>query len=164
MRYLIILAIFLGGCIGLGDTDSTVKGGNGDGDGDGGSGDGDGCKIEGSQIGEGGVVIYLGSKTVTFDNWIGKSGASGEFVGFSLTLSGGDSVSYVVKAGTERFPGTATTWMHPAGEGGSAAKGISNVDMCDDPDADGGGDGGDDGGGDGGGDDGGGGDDPPIIL
>ncbi len=141
MRYF-ILAIFLGGCLELGDSDAPIKG-QGDGEEEEqGGGDGDDCKIEGEQIGQEGVVIYLGTKTVTFGNWVGKSGENGEYVGFSLTLSGGSSVSYVVKAGGERHPSTAMSWVHPAGpDGGSNAPGISNVDMCDDPGDDGDGDG-----------------------
>ncbi len=167
MRHCLILSILLTGCfVELGDSGSTVEGDEAeDGDGAGGKGDNDECKIEGAQIGED-VVIQLGSKTVTFGNWVGKSDSPGEYVGFSLTLAGGSSVSYVVKSGGERAPSTALTWMHPAGaDGGPDAPGISNVDFCDDPDADGGGggdcNGGDgcpDGGGDGGGEDG------PIIL
>jgi hypothetical protein len=142
MRYLAFVTLLLGGCLGFGNSDSAVEGQDGEGGGE------EGCKIEGGQIGED-VVIYLGPKTVTFGDWIGKSGSPGEYVGFSLTLDGGSSVSYVVKAGTERHPSTATAWVHPAGpDGGSNAPGISNVDFCDDPDAGGGGGGG--GGGDGG--------------
>ena len=168
MRSCLVLAFLLGGCvIGFDDTNSSVEGdGDGDGDGKGGEIDKDECKIEGSQIGRDGAVIYLGSKTVRFGNWVPKSGSPGEYVGFSLTLSGGSSVSYVVKASGELHPSTATTWIHPAGpNGGSKAPGISNVDFCDDPDAGGGG-GGDDGGGDCNGGDGcpGGGDGGPVIL
>src|SRR5688572_18772664 len=115
MRFL-VLATFLGGCLGFGNSDSSIKGGDGNGGDEGGGGDGDGdgdnddCKIEGEQIGEGGVLLRIGSKTVTFNNWIGKSDSPGEYVGFSLSLAGGSSVSYVVKAGGERHPSTATTW------------------------------------------------------
>jgi hypothetical protein len=163
MRHCLILSILLGGClVDLGNSGSAVEGDEADGAG---GGDNDECKIEGGQIGRDGVAIQLGSKTVTFGNWVGKSGSPGEYVGFSLTLAGGSAVSYVVKSGGERAPSTSLTWVHAAGPGGgSNAPGISNVDFCNDPDAGGGGgdcNGGDgcpDGGGDGGGDDG------PIIL
>jgi hypothetical protein len=168
MRHCFLFALILStGCVaGFGDSSSSVKGGD---EGEGKGGDNDDCKIEGEQIGEN-VTILLGSKSVTFGNWIPKSGSPGEYVGFSVSLSGGSSLSYVVKASGELHPGTALTWVHPAGaNGGSNAPGISNVDMCDDPDSDGGGDcdGGDgcpDGPGDGGDGGGDGGDGGPIIL
>jgi hypothetical protein len=162
MRHLFVFAILLGGCLpGFGNTDSSVEGEEGDGDGDGdGDIDRDDCKIENDSIGQEDVVLALGSRTVTFSDWVGKADSPGEFVGFTLAVSNDSTVSYVVKAGGEQHTGSATTWLHPAGaDGGPNAPGISHIDMCDGNGDGGGGDGGgDDGGGDGGGDGG------PIIL
>jgi hypothetical protein len=140
MRHCFVLAILVCGCIAdVGRTDSTIEGeGEEDGEGEenGGDVDRDECKIEGSEIGREGAVLQLGAKTVTFGSWVQKSDSPGDYVGFSVTVTGGTSVSYVVKAGGERHPSTATTWMHPAGpDGGPDAPGISHVDMCDDSDA-----------------------------
>jgi hypothetical protein len=157
MRYCFVLAILLSGCVaGFGDTDSSVEGQE----------LAEGCKIEGSQIGREGVVLTHKSRTVTFRNWIGKTGSQGEYVGFTLELGGTSSISYNVKASTNVYPATATTWISPYGTGGgSTSPGISNVALCDCDCPCGEGTGGD-GGGDDGTDGGGGttGGDPPPIL
>jgi hypothetical protein len=121
-----------------------------------GDGDRDDCKVEGEDIGSD-VALELGSVVVTFGHWIAKADSPGEYVGFTIALEGADAITYRVKAGGEVFEGTAPTWVHPAGTSGPEAKGISNVDMCED-DEDGDGGDGDDGDGDGD-DDGGDGDD-----
>jgi hypothetical protein len=112
--------------------------------------DTDECKIEGEQIGQDGYVMRLGDRRVTFSDWVEKPGEANEYMGFSLTITGASSVGYIVKAGTERYPSSATTWSHPQG---LEANAISNVDVCeectDGSCDDGGGDGG---GGDDGGD------------
>jgi hypothetical protein len=92
--------------------------------------DNDDCKIEGSAIGQEGVVIRLGAKTVTVHDWVGKTGEANEYVGFSMSLTGGSTISYVVKASGELYPDTALTWMHPNGNDGSNTPGVSNVDYC----------------------------------
>ncbi len=152
MRYTLVLAILLGGCLpGLGDAQSTVKGEDGD---------NANCKIEGSQIGREGVSLAHGTRTVTFRKWVDKAGTSNEFVGFTLEVENATSLSYRVKAGTQVHASTATTWLHPYGaSGGSGSPGISNVQFCDCECECDGADGGDDGGGDGGGDGG----DGPIL-
>jgi hypothetical protein len=144
--FLVSLSLLLPGCI-L-DQDSSQSQSLGDDvedDGDEGGGDNDDCKIEDEAIGQDGVELQLGGKTVRFESWVPKADSDGEFVGFTLSLSGGDSVSYVVKASGELYASSDLTWSHPNGDSGSEAPGISNVDFCDDPDS------GDDGGGDDGG-------------
>ncbi len=84
-------------------------------------------KIEGAQIGQN-VQLTLGSQTVQFGNWVEKTGEN-EYVGFSLTVSGG-TVRYVVKAGTTTYADTDLSWLHPAGTSGPNANGISNVTVC----------------------------------
>lgn len=112
------------GCVDLGESSSKV------GESDDGAFDRDACKIEGSQIGREGATLRLGPKTVTFHDWVRKAGEN-EYVGFSITVTGADSVGYVVKASGELHHSTALTWLHPAGpDGGSKAPGISNVDVC----------------------------------
>jgi hypothetical protein len=148
MRYFLVLATLLGGCLAdFGDTNSSVKGGQGV--------DQEGCKIEGSQIGQDGLALDLGSRTLTFSNWIPKTGSPGEYAGFKLSLVGGGGIHYIVKSGGELHPSETMSWVHPNGpDGYDKTPGISNVDFCqcdnyDDGDGDGGGDGGGGGGGDG---------------
>jgi hypothetical protein len=92
--------------------------------------DRDNCKIEGSDIGVEGLVVKLGRVSITFDQWVGKNGESGEYVGFSFSVSGADRVGYIVKAGGERYHSEDRTWQHPNGSGGSDASAISHVDFC----------------------------------
>jgi hypothetical protein len=132
---------------GTDDGDDGTDGGDDgtdDGEDDGGDGDRDDCKIEGEDIGRD-VVVELGSVSVTFGDWVAKEDSPGEYVGFTMTLEGADSIAYNVKAGGEVFADTALTWIHPAGASGPEAKGISNVDMCDEDGGDDGSDDGDDG-------------------
>ena len=132
MRHYLWLALVFGtGCVGFGDTAASIEGEDEGGDTDT-EGDRDDCKIEGDAIGQDGATILLAAKTLTFGSWIPKSDSPGEYVGFSVTVSNGSTLDYVVKAGGELHPSTATTWLHPAGpDGGSQAPGISNVDACD---------------------------------
>ena len=121
MRASFFLALLATSCATLADQASRV----GEDDGT------DECKIEGDDIGNDGVVLRLGARTVTFHDWVSKTGEPNEYVGFTISLTGTNSVGYVVKAGTDRFPSRELTWMHPAGaDGGATANGISNVDVC----------------------------------
>ncbi len=93
--------------------------------------DEDCCKIEGSAIGEDGVILRVGGDVIVFEAWTPKVGSPGEYVGFRLGASAA-GVSYVVKAGTVRHAGSGTTWQHPGGTSGADAPGISYVDFCPD--------------------------------
>jgi hypothetical protein len=115
---------FSTGCV-LGDDTSAVNGSA-----SGGEFDRDSCKIEGSDIGVEGLVVKLGRTSVTFDEWVSKDGESGEYVGFSISVSGAERVGYIVKAGGERYHSEDRTWQHPNGSGGSEAAAISHVDFC----------------------------------
>jgi hypothetical protein len=87
-----------------------------------------GCvKIEGSDIGKAPQLLSFSGMNLTIDSWRAKDDG-GDFVGFSFTASG--NVAYAVKAGTETFASSGTTWVHPKGTGGPAAKGISNITFC----------------------------------
>jgi hypothetical protein len=88
------------------------------------------CKIEGSLIGQVGARVHVGDTLVVFEEWIPKADSPGEHVGFVLSANAAD-VSYVVKASTESYPATGTSWAHPDGP---YAHGISNVDFCEDDD------------------------------
>jgi hypothetical protein len=99
--------------------------------------DRDDCKIENEDIGVIGVVVDVGGTRVTFVDWIAKDGEAGEFIGFVVSVEGGE-LHYRVKAGGESYNDTATTWMHPNGTGGPEVSAISNVDMCPPDDGDGG--------------------------
>ena len=105
---------------------------------------GDFCKIEGTAIGHEGFILTLGSRAVRFHDWVPKTGSPGEYVGFSISLSGTTSLGYVVKAGTATFHSTASTWLHPDGQNGNAISNVSFCENCDDGDCGGGGGGGSD--------------------
>jgi hypothetical protein len=85
------------------------------------------CKIEGSLIGQVGARVHVGGELVVFEEWIPKADSPGEYVGFVLSAD----ASYVVKAGTDTYPASGTSWAHPDGP---YAHGISNVDFCEDDD------------------------------
>jgi hypothetical protein len=126
---LLFVGLLASGCVTMTGSDSSSV----DDDGDPGerascSGDRDACKIEGSQIGQEGLVLALDSGSVTFHDWVGKPDSPGEYIGFSLTVEGDRAIRYFVKSGTGIYPSTTLTWMHP----GSDCKGISNVDFPDD--------------------------------
>jgi hypothetical protein len=86
-------------------------------------------RIEGGDIGGEGRVLTLAGRTVTLTDWVAKQGASGEWVGFSFTTTGGP-VAYVVKAATGAFGDTQSPWLHPAGTRGRSAHAISNITFC----------------------------------
>jgi hypothetical protein len=126
MRYSLLLAFLLGGCLlpGSGDTQSAVAEGKD-------TADLSSCQLAASQIGKEGTTLEHGKRIVTFHNWIPKSGSSGEYVGFSLTVEGSNTVSYIVKESTSSYASTAKTWISPSGTSGSTAPAISNVQFCD---------------------------------
>lgn len=93
--------------------------------------DRDDCKIEDGDIGVEELTLPLGDIEVTFYDWIEKDGESGEYVGFSMEIIGADGLSYMVKAGGERFQGDGLSWLHPHGTGGPEVSAISHVDFCD---------------------------------
>lgn len=144
----IVLSVLFLGCVALDSGEEDLAGRSGDEEGY----DSDDCKIEGDDIGVVGLELGLGDTRVTFEDWVPKADSPGEYVGFSISVSGADSVGYVVKAGGELHADDVASWSHPDGDSGSEVPGISNVDFCDEcadgscePGGDGGGDGGEDG-------------------
>ena len=127
-RSFLVACVFSVGCM-MGE-DTGALGGNSTGGEQAGEFDRDDCKIEGSDIGVEGLVLDLGRISVTFDQWVAKDGEPGEYVGFSISVSGADRVGYVVKASGETYHSEGGTWVHPNGTGGPDAPGISNVDFC----------------------------------
>lgn len=87
-------------------------------------------KIEGSDIGIEGASLQVGTKVVTFHDWVLKTGESNEYHGFSWDQTG--TVDLRVKAGTETYIASGGTWLHPGA--GTNAPAISNVEVCDDSD------------------------------
>lgn len=125
------------------------------------------CEIDGGDVGTEDHLVRLGSRVVLVHDWIKTNGV---YTGFSMTVSDGKSMSYLVKLDSQTLSGTQAGFQ-------SDGRGITRVNFCgecDSPDGcedggggdgpgggdggggyDEGGDGGDgDGGGDGGGDDG----------
>lgn len=87
------------------------------------------CKIEGEAIGRVGAYVNIGGEIYSFESWQPKPGSAGEYIGFTLSANAA-SAEYVVKAATESYAGSGTSWTHPDGDGAHA---ISNVDFCEDP-------------------------------
>lgn len=87
-------------------------------------------KIEGNQIGVEGETLQVGTKIVTFHDWVLKVGESNEYHGFSWDQTG--TVDVRVKAGTETFIASGGSWLHPLA--GTNAPAISNVEVCQDTD------------------------------
>lgn len=121
--------IIVAGCASVADPEPKGGGDDGNGSGSDGSGsDGSGsdrsCTLQ-SGIGVEGAMVVLGSRNVTFHDWITKPGET-DVIGFSITIDGADSLGYVVKAGPDRFHSTATTFLNTA----TPARGIGSVDFC----------------------------------
>jgi hypothetical protein len=137
-RYVALsLLIASSGCLlddGIDQDLSSVEGNRGVDDvevGQGGGFDRDDCKVEDDDLGRVGVLIDLNGVQITFEEWITKDGEPGEYIGFVISVDGADQLSYTVKAGTDRFPGQGSVWMHPIGTGGSEVSAISHIDFCD---------------------------------
>lgn len=99
------------------------------------------CEIDGRSLGREDHLVRLGSRVVLVHDWI-KEGD--EYVGFSLTVSEGKPMSYLVKLGTQTLSGHNASYA-------TDGRGIARVNFCGECDsADGCEDGGedDDGGGD----------------
>jgi hypothetical protein len=115
------------GCVDLGSSKSNVESGSDDSDT---SSADDSCKTEGSNVGTEGQILRFGSNTVTFHDWIQKTGEGG-FVGFSITVTGATSLGYIVKTGEGEFHSTALSWEDPDGpDGKDKSPAISHVDFC----------------------------------
>jgi hypothetical protein len=105
------------------------------------------CEIERSSLGREDHLVRLGSRVVLVHDWVKSS--SGKYVGFSMTVSEGKPMSYLIKVTDGMKSSSSTSWSDPE----NAISSINFCGGCDNPDGceGGGGDGGDDGGGDGGG-------------
>lgn len=90
--------------------------------------EGECTKLEGADIGVGGLEVTAGATTVRFVSWDAKVGSPGEYVGFTTQVGG--EAELVVKAGTETFKVHGSSWQHPDGDSGPAVHGISNVEVC----------------------------------
>jgi hypothetical protein len=93
----------------------------------------DGCvRLDSSQIGKTVTVTIDGTRKISVEFWIAKTGKSDQYVQFSFTPSG--PVAYAVKAGTQTYYGTALMWMHPELLNPTAlpsdVKGISDITFC----------------------------------
>ena len=102
-----------------------------DGEGAGEALDRDDCKVEDDELGQTGVLISLNGVEIDFEEWIAKDGEPGEYIGFTIAISGAERLPYTVKTGTETFEGDSTVWLHPNGTGGSDVSAVSHVDFCD---------------------------------
>lgn len=99
--------------------------------------DSDDCKIEDGDLGVQGISVDLGSKIVTVESWMEKDDSPGEYVGFTLSLEGGDTIGYLVKTGGEVYGGEGLSWSHPNGTSGSEVPAVSHIDFCEEVDEDG---------------------------
>jgi hypothetical protein len=98
------------------------------------------CEVATASLGRENHLVRLGSRVVLVHDWIAKPGSPGKYLGFSVTVSNGAPMSYLVKANTQSYSGKTTSWSAPDG------KTIQKVNFCaecDNPDGcDGGGGGG----------------------
>lgn len=93
----------------------------------------DECKIEGARIGVVGEFVTVGSTIINFEGWEPKPDSPGEVLGFTVSTNAHYDLHFKVKAGTEVYEGTGTSWTHPGGPGANA---ISHIDFCEQPDCD----------------------------
>ena len=87
-------------------------------------------KIEGSQIGQEGLVVSIGDVDVTFSLWVLKEGETSEYVGFTISSSPSVSLQYKVKGGQEMYYDSSRNWINPRGLGGPTVKAISHIVFC----------------------------------
>jgi len=102
------------------------------------------CEVAKSSLGKENHLVRLGSRVVLLHDWVKDD--AGKYTGFSMTVSNGDPMSYLVKEGTDSFSGHNSSWTTP--DARSISK-ISFCHECDNPDGCDGGGGGGGGGGDG---------------
>jgi hypothetical protein len=116
-----------------GTDDGADDGADGDEDGDGGDDgdfDRDDCKIEDEDLGRTDVAIAFAGSTVRVSSWTEKADSPGEYVAFTLEVSGAPIV-FTVKAGGESYEGSGDSWAHPNGDSGPDVSAISHIDFCD---------------------------------
>ncbi len=78
------------------------------------------CEIDGSSLGREDHLVRLGSRVVLVHDWV-KEGDN--YVGFSLTVSEGKPMSYLVKLGTQTLSGHGGTYA-------TDGRGIARVNFC----------------------------------
>jgi hypothetical protein len=106
------------------------------------------CEVAKSSLGMENHLVRLGSRVVLIHDWV--KNAAGKYTGFSITVSNGEPMSYLVKEGTDSFSGQSGSWSTPDD------RSISKINFCHECDNPDGCEGGDGGGGSGSGSDGGG--------
>jgi len=111
------------------------------------------CEIDDRSLGREDHLVRLGSRVVLIHDWVKTDG---EYTGFSMTVSEGKAMSYLIKLGSQTLSGNRTLY---ATDGRSIAR-INFCGECDSPDGCEDGGEGDPPGEGGGGDDDGGGSDP----
>ncbi|NNF05815.1 MAG: hypothetical protein HKN21_03575 [Candidatus Eisenbacteria bacterium] len=90
----------------------------------------DGCiKFENSDIGVENISKTADGVTVTLFDWVQKDGESGEYVGVSYRIEGGEG-SVSIKSGTNVDAALSSPWVNPNGLSGRNAKAISNIVFC----------------------------------
>jgi len=90
----------------------------------------DGCvKFQGQEIGEEQVAKTVAGATITLFDWVEKTDAPGEFIGFSFIVEGGNVV-FSVKSGKDIHEGSSSPWVNPNGTDDGGTKAISNIVFC----------------------------------
>ncbi len=89
------------------------------------------CEVAKASLGREDHLVKLGSRVVLLHDWIAKQGSPGEYVGFSVTVSNGASMSYLVKGGTQAYAGNAGQFK--VIDGHSISK-VNFCSECDNPD------------------------------
>jgi len=81
-----------------------------------------------TEIGALPLTVQVADVKVTFTEWNAKDIDAQELIGFRATATG--SVSFVVRAGEERFETSSLQWLNPHGVVGSGVVGISGLEVC----------------------------------
>lgn len=74
------------------------------------------------------LTVDVGGTKVEFTEWMAKDVDATELIGFRATTTG--PVSFVVRAGGERFEGQGGQWMNPHGVVGAKVRAIDSLEVC----------------------------------
>ena len=78
------------------------------------------CEIDDGSLGKEDHLVRLGSRVVLLHDWVKKDG---QYVGFSMTVSEGKPMSYLVKLGSQTLSGNSTTYA-------TDGRGVTRVNFC----------------------------------
>jgi hypothetical protein len=74
------------------------------------------------------LTVQIADVKVQFTEWMAKDVDAQELIGFRATATG--TVSFVVRAGGERFDAAGLQWVNPHGVVGRHVHGIESLEVC----------------------------------